>query len=160
MDSLDAQIKALQRKKIKIAMLRKIQDGINDMPDSPDHEGLKDEIRAFFDGIVNQAVVAIQAGKAPAAPSLEAAAVDRGSLPPEGDDSAVPAPAPRKVKPAPQLVDFVRQYSHFGFKKISGKTLTGETVKGIVKKIDFPNLLVEVNGDLVDVDPSTASLEE
>lgn len=161
MDSLDAQIKSLQRKKVKIAMLRSIQSVINEMPDSPEHEGLKDEIRAFFDGIVNSAVVAIQSGNGGMSqqvtpPVLE----DRGSLP-QGSDAGAENQPPRKLKPVQGLADFVRQHSHLGFKKISGKDLNGDLVKGIVKKIDYPNLLVETDdGNLVEVDPQTAKEEE
>lgn len=163
MDSLDAQIKALQRKKAKIALMRKVQELINAVEEPSDHEGLKDEIRAFFDGIINGAVMSIQSGNGNLVQSgpTRDPSPDRGSLPPDQSGNSEPAPRPRTFKPVPGLADFVRENARFGFKKVSAKDLNGQDVKGTVKKIDYPHLLVETtSGDLVEVDPQTAILEE
>lgn len=155
MDSIDAQIKSLLRKKAKIAMLRKVQDQVNGISEDSEHEGLKDEIRAFFDQIINSEVVNVQNGqsKRPVYEDVDSA---RGLLP-QGE---TPPAAPRQFKPAADLVQFVRTYAHLGFKEVSATTLTGEKVRGKVMKVEYPNLLVQAeSGELVEVNPESAKLE-
>lgn len=154
MDSLDAQIKALQRKKAKIQLLRDVQKYVSELKDPSDHEGLTDEVRSYFDTILNKEVLAIQsAGES----RLRETRVP-GETPEPGSHTPPPPAAP--IKPRTDLVDFVRKYGPFGFKKVTAKTLDGDTVTGIVKSIEYPNILVESeHGGLLEVQPDTMELK-
>jgi len=157
MDSIDSQIKALQRKKAKIAMLRDVQKLISEIKDNDDHEGLKDEVRALFDGVINNEVLAIQNGPAKT-PRAERVQVEETSQPETAKEEVRQSSKP--AQPRVDLVAFVRQYSHLGFKKVRATTLQGEQVTGTVMKVEYPNILVQgADGNAYECNPETANLE-
>lgn len=156
MDSIDSQIKALQRKKAKISMLRDVQKVISEIKDNDEHEGLKDEVRALFDGVINNEVLAIQNGKVPRAERVQV--VENAQ--PETAKEEVRQPS-KPIQPRADLLAFVRQYSGLGFKKVRATTLTGDKVRGTVMKVEYPNILVQgEDGNAYECNPETAQLEE
>lgn len=146
MSKIDEQIKELLRKKAKIELLYSINDFVASIDDSKEeHEGLTTEVGFLINNFIREQVDLIQNGT----PTVETPKITEGKVEP---------PKRTLEKPSLELKEFVLKYGHLGFKKVTAKTVDGDSVQGKVVKQEYPYLLVDTGTGLIAVEPETAQV--
>lgn len=151
MSKIEAQIKELQRKQAKIQLFQEVEKFSKTLKDPDRHKGLAKEVIDSIYRFTKRMIYLIEGNKSSSEDSAPTTFADI-------KEAAPPKPRP-KDNPQKQLVDFVKKYSKFGFKKVIAQTLDGNQVTGIVKQVVYPNVTVESDkGGLLEVKPESLRL--